>query len=80
MPLPLTPVIQLSADDRIASLERELFQLQGRRVEPQVRTRAQREADKVKLSRERSTSPAECAPDVEIDKEPTRPRRRSNAA
>jgi len=73
MPLSPTPVVQLSADDRIASLERELFQLRGRRVEPQVRTRAQREADKVKLSRERSTSPVERAPDVEIDEEPTKP-------
>ena len=40
--------MQLSADDRIASLERELFQLRDRKAEPQVRTRAQHEADKGK--------------------------------
>ena len=67
------PVMQLSADDRIASLERELFQLRGRKFEPQVRTRAQHEADKGKQRRERSASPADREPSVEIEEEPVRP-------
>src|ERR1700734_4458995 len=67
------PVMQLSADDRIASLERELFQLRGRKFEPQVRTRAQHEADKGKQRRERSASPADREPSVEIEEEPVKP-------
>ncbi|KIM72967.1 hypothetical protein PILCRDRAFT_15665 [Piloderma croceum F 1598] len=47
-----TPVMQLLADDCIASLERELFQLRGRKFEPQVHTRAQHEADKGKQRQE----------------------------
>lgn len=65
------PEIQLSTNDRIASLERELFQLRGRRVEPQVQTRAQRAVDKGKR-RERSCSPADREPTAEIE-EPVRP-------
>ena len=67
-----TPIMQLSADDRIASLEHELFQLRGRKVEPQVRTRAQHEADKGKRRQERSASP-DREPSVEIEEEPVRP-------
>jgi hypothetical protein len=66
------PDIQLSTNDRIASLEGELFQLRGRKVEPQVQTRAQRAADKAKR-RERSGSPADRQPSVEIEEEPVRP-------
>jgi hypothetical protein len=57
------PVAQLSANDRIASLERELFQLRERNVETHAMTRAQREADKGK-NRE---------PSVEIEEEPVHP-------
>jgi hypothetical protein len=66
------PVMQLSADDRIASLERELFQLRGRKVEPQVRTRAQHEAER-RQRQERSASPADREPSVEIEEGPVRP-------
>jgi hypothetical protein len=66
----IEPDIQLSTNDRIASLERELFQLRGRKVEPQVQTRAQRAVDKGKR-RERSCSP-DREPTVEIE-EPVRP-------
>ena len=66
------PVMQLSADDRIASLERELFQLRGRKFEPQARTRAQHEADKGKR-REQSAAPLDRDPSIEIEEEPVRP-------
>jgi len=69
------PEILLSTNDRIASLERELFQLRGRKEEPPVRTRAQRAAEKSKL-RERSSSPVDREPDVEIEEEPVRPSRK----
>ncbi|KIM85117.1 hypothetical protein PILCRDRAFT_5484 [Piloderma croceum F 1598] len=62
----------LSADDRITSLERELFQLRGRKFEPQVRTRAQRKAEKGKRREERSASPLDREPSVEIEEEPVR--------
>jgi hypothetical protein len=72
-PQPPKPVMQLSANDRIASLERELFQLRGRKVEPQVRTRAQHEAAKDRHRQERSASPADREPSVEIEEGPVRP-------
>ena len=34
---------QLSSQERIASLERELFQLKGRRIDPRIRTRSERQ-------------------------------------
>ena len=40
-PSQIEPENQLSTNERIASLERELFQLRGRKFEPLVRTRAQ---------------------------------------
>jgi hypothetical protein len=64
--------IQLSANDRIASLERELFQLRGRKVEPQVQTRAQRAAEKGKQL-DRPSSPVAREPSVDIEEEPARP-------
>jgi hypothetical protein len=69
------PEILLSTNDRIASLERELFQLRGRKEEPQVRTRAQRAAEKGK-HRERSPSPVDREPDAEVEEEPVRPSRK----
>jgi hypothetical protein len=69
------PETQLSTNERIASLERELFQLRGRKFEPLVRTRAQRAADKGK-HRERSRSPEDREPSVEIEEEPVRPQKK----
>jgi len=60
------PVMKLSADDRIASLERELFQLRDRKAEPQTRTRAQQEG-------KRREQPSHREPNVEIEEEPIRP-------
>ncbi len=68
----IEPDTQLSTNDRIASLERELFQLRGRKFEPVVRTRSQRAADRGK-HRERSRSPVDREPSVEIEEEPARP-------
>jgi len=45
----IEPEILLSTNDRIASLERKLFQLRGCKEEPPVRTRAQHAAEKSKL-------------------------------
>ena len=71
--------MELSANDRIASLERELFQLRGRKVEPQVRTRAQHEAYKGKQRREQSASAPDREPSVEIEEEPARPAKKKVA-
>jgi hypothetical protein len=63
---------QLSADERIASLERELFQLRGRKVETQVQTRGQRAAERERR-RDRSNSPGNRAPTSDREEVPARP-------
>jgi hypothetical protein len=59
----------LTAQERIDSLERELFQLRGRRADPPVRTRAQRQADEEQDAAPKAThSPAtRLQPVVEIE-------------
>ena len=57
------PQLMLSTQDRIDSLERELFTLRGRKNDPPIRTRAQRQAAGERL------------PSVEIEEEP-RPKQR----
>jgi len=66
---------QLSADDRIASLERELFQLRGRKVEPQVQTRGQRAAERERR-RDRLVSTEKRASPADRDEPPHRPRQK----
>jgi hypothetical protein len=81
----LLNTIQLSTDDRIESLERELFQLKGRRSEPKMELNVNKEAQpkktrllpEVVIPKIRKPPPQQKAP---TPNESTAPDERSNIA
>ncbi len=64
--------LQLTTQERIESMERELFQLRGRRPEMPVRTRAERAAANERRKRDISPEPEQAAPQDDVEEAPVR--------